>query len=59
MPKTLACRDVGMDCEFKIQGETEDEVVRKAGEHARNVHKIEKISPDLERKVRSSIRDQR
>jgi predicted small metal-binding protein len=59
MPKTLACRDVGMDCEFKIQGQTEDEVVRKAGEHARTVHKIDKITPELERKVRSSIRDQR
>ena len=59
MPKTLACRDVGMDCDVKIQGQTEDEVLRKAGEHARTVHKMDKITPELERKVRSSIRDQR
>ena len=59
MPKTLSCRDVGMDCDFKMQGQTEDEVVRKAGEHAKSVHKMEKITPELERKVRGAVRDQK
>ena len=59
MPKTLACRDVGMNCDFKTQGQTEEEVLKKVGEHARTEHKIDQITPELERKVRGAIRDQR
>ncbi len=55
--KSLNCRDVGMNCDWKTQGQTEDEVVKKAAEHARNVHKMNPIPPDVERKVRSSIRE--
>ena len=57
MPKSLNCRDVGMNCDWRTQGQTEDEVMKKAGEHAKNVHKMNAITPDLERKVRGAIRD--
>lgn len=57
MSKSLNCRDVGMNCDWKTQGKTEDEVMKKAGEHARVVHKMNVVTPDLERKVRGAIRD--
>ncbi len=57
--KSLACRDVGMNCDWKTQGKTEDEVMKKAADHARNVHKMNQIPPDMERKVRGAIRDQK
>jgi len=34
-------------------------VMKKAAEHARNVHKMNPIPPDMERKVRGAIRDQK
>lgn len=46
-----------MNCDWKTQGNTEDEIVRKASEHARTVHKMNTIPPDMEKKVRGAIRD--
>lgn len=37
--KTLSCRDMGMTDDFVAKGETEEEVVQKAKEHAMEVHK--------------------
>jgi len=50
MAKTYTCRDVGVDCDWKVSGKDE---------HARTVHKMDPIPADLERKVRAAIRDQR
>jgi predicted small metal-binding protein len=37
--KELACRDVsGMDCDFKAQGETAEEVKAKLMEHGNSAH---------------------
>jgi predicted small metal-binding protein len=32
--KTLACRDVGLDCDNVIKGTTEEDVLKHAEEHA-------------------------
>ncbi len=37
--KTLTCSDAGFDCAAVIKGETEDEIMSKAGEHAMKEHK--------------------
>ena len=57
MPKSLNCRDVGMNCDWKTQGQNEDEVMKKAGEHAKKAHNMDAIPPDLQKKVRGAIRD--
>jgi predicted small metal-binding protein len=57
MPKSLACRDVGMNCDFKTQGNTEQEVMQKVSEHAKKAHNMQTIPPDVERRARSAIRD--
>jgi predicted small metal-binding protein len=59
MPKTYTCRDVGVDCDWKVGGGDEATVMRKIRDHARAVHKMDPIPPDLERKVRAAIRDER
>jgi predicted small metal-binding protein len=59
MPKTFTCRDVGVDCEWKARGSDQEDVMRKIREHARTVHKMDPIPADLERKVRTAIRDER
>jgi predicted small metal-binding protein len=47
MAKVLRCRDVGLDCEGELRGQTEEEILRQAAEHAQDVHNIRDMSPDL------------
>ncbi len=58
MSKVLRCRDVGMDCDFEARGETEQELMRKAAEHAKNAHNVKEIPPELAAKVKSAIHDE-
>ena len=56
--KVLHCSDLGMSCNFQARGETEQEVMQKAAEHAKSAHEINEITPDLAAQVRSAIRDE-
>ena len=58
MAKVISCRDVGVDCDFEARGETEQEVLQKCAEHAKNAHGMEGIPPELATKVRGAIRDE-
>ena len=58
MAKTVSCRDVGMDCNFVAKGETNDDIMRQAAEHARTVHNMTEIPPEVADKVRGAIRDE-
>ena len=52
------CKDVGMpDCSFVAKGKDDDEVMRKATEHAKRDHHMQAIPPELERRARGSIRE--
>ena len=57
MKKSLSCRDVGVDCAFSVCAETEEEIFRKAAEHARTEHNMSEIPQELKDKVRSAIRE--
>ncbi len=35
---TLVCRETGLDCDYVIKGETEEEILRDGAEHAIQVH---------------------
>jgi len=56
MPKELRCRDVGMNCDFEVRGNTEEEVLQKASAHARDAHQIKEMPPELAAKVRAAVR---
>jgi predicted small metal-binding protein len=58
MAKVLRCRDVGFDCDGVIRAETEEEVLKKAAEHAQTVHNLKEISEEVVEKVRAAIRDE-
>jgi len=45
------------DCSFVAKGKDDDEVMRKAAEHAKRDHNMQTIPPDLERKARGVIRE--
>jgi predicted small metal-binding protein len=35
---TLRCRETGLDCDYVINGETEEEILKNGAEHAMKVH---------------------
>lgn len=58
MSKVLKCRDLGVACDWVGRGQTEDEVLQKAAEHARKDHGMQEIPPDLAAKAKAAIRDE-
>ena len=36
----LICRETGLDCDFVIEGESEEEILRKGADHAIKVHDL-------------------
>ncbi|HYF26661.1 MAG TPA: DUF1059 domain-containing protein [Baekduia sp.] len=59
MTKSFRCEDAGVVCRAKVTGETEEEVLRKAVEHARDAHGVDLTqSTTLARYARSLIRDE-
>jgi predicted small metal-binding protein len=58
MTKELRCADVGFDCQAVMSGETEDEVMAQAADHARSVHNMS--DSDLQQNepaIRAAIHD--
>ncbi len=58
MVKTYTCKDVGVDCDWKTSGETEDDVMASIGEHAAQVHPEIDLTPELMASVRAVIKDE-
>ena len=59
MAKILACRDVGVDCDFVARGETEEDIFRQCAKHGKEAHGMEEITPDLRAKMRGFIREEK
>lgn len=57
MAKELRCADVIEGCDHVIRGETEEEVLAKGAEHARDAHGLEEIDEETAAKVRGAIRE--
>jgi predicted small metal-binding protein len=58
MSKVVHCRDVGFDCEGVVRAETEEEALRQVAEHARTVHGMQEVTPEVAAKVKSVMRDE-
>ena len=59
MAKTFECRHGGVVCRTKIRGETEDDVLRQAVEHAKKAHGVDlSQAHTLARYAKSLIRDE-
>jgi len=59
MPKVLECAkvDPSSGCQHVVRGETEDEVLQRAGVHAQE-HGIREVTPELIERVKANIRDE-
>jgi predicted small metal-binding protein len=58
MAKTFACRDLGMNCDFKARAETEDKVLEQCAEHAKAKHGMNELPHEVVTKMRDLIRDE-
>lgn len=58
MAKVINCKDVGFDCEGVCRAETEEEVMQMAAAHAKEVHGIQDITPEIVEKVKAAIREE-
>jgi len=58
MTKVVHCRDVGFDCDGVVRAETEEEAFQRVAEHAKTVHGLERVSPEVVEKVKSVMRDE-
>jgi predicted small metal-binding protein len=53
---TLDCRDLGVDCDFTMQGATIEEIIELCADHGRVTHEMLAFGPDLFIRIRSCIR---
>jgi predicted small metal-binding protein len=58
MPKVLRCADVGGNCDFVARGDSDEDILQQASEHARSAHNINEITPEIADKVKAAIRDE-
>jgi predicted small metal-binding protein len=54
--KTLLCRDVGFDCDAKVQANTDEEVMAQVADHARHVHGVS-VTPEMAEGIKTLIKD--
>jgi predicted small metal-binding protein len=57
MEKQIACGDVVAGCSFTASAATEQELVQKVAQHAKDEHGVREVTPDLAAKVKAAIRD--
>ena len=58
MDKVFRCRDLGLDCNAVIRASTEEEVLKQTAEHAKAVHNMENLPPEVVTQVRAAIREE-
>ena len=54
--KTLRCKDLGHACSFEAQGATVEDILRQAGQHASEQHKLQ-VTPELVEAVKAKIKE--
>jgi predicted small metal-binding protein len=57
MTRVLHCADAGFECDQTIEGETDEDVMSKAAEHAREAHGMYEIDEETGAKLRSLIHE--
>ena len=58
MAKSIKCSDTGVECDWSATAETEDELLKKVQEHAKDEHGFTEIPQELLAKVKENIKDQ-
>lgn len=56
MAVEIRCKDVGFNCDGVITAHTEEEAIKMAADHAKSVHGLQNITPEVATKVKAAIR---
>ena len=56
MAKHFACKDVGYDCTWSLEGASEEEMLPKIEEHAKEVHNLTYFKDEAVQHVLEAIR---
>lgn len=57
MTKSISCADVGSECSWSTTAETEEDLMNKVAQHAKEEHKDLEITPELVSKIKSHIKE--
>ena len=58
MAKVLHCAEVVPGCAHTMRGDSEDDVMRQAAQHAAAEHNMTDVPPELAEKIRGRIKDE-
>jgi predicted small metal-binding protein len=56
--KEFHCDDLVKGCDFVARGATDDEIMKKAAEHAKVAHHMHHLPPEVAMKVREAIHEE-
>jgi predicted small metal-binding protein len=56
MTLSIACKDVGTNCSFSAQAETEEELLKKVAQHAKEAHGMANVDAATLAKVKGAIK---
>ena len=56
MSYSLACGEVVSGCTTKLEAGSEDELMAKVADHARDEHGVTEITPELAQQVKGAIK---
>ena len=57
MTKSISCADVGSDCGWSATAETDEELMGKVAEHAKEEHKDLEVTPEVVEMIKSHIKE--
>jgi predicted small metal-binding protein len=58
MRKCLECGDIVPGCNYVARANTDEDLMLKAAEHARNVHGVQHMSEQLRAKIKACIKEE-
>ena len=53
--KEFRCGELVPGCDTVIEGESDDDVVERVAEHARDAHAMDEVPPEVEDNIRAAI----
>ena len=57
MTKSISCADAGANCSWSTTAETEEEVMNRVAQHAKEDHPDLEVTPELVAKIKSLIKE--
>jgi predicted small metal-binding protein len=57
MTKSISCADTGANCSWSTTAETEEDLMKKVSQHAKEEHEGMKVTPELVAKIKSHIKE--